>query len=313
FMFDEDIAGDPVEDQFQIVAEDGTKTLAAAGTCDIDNDSDVTCDYPAIEDAGDNEIVVAGVGDCAVEADADAECNTVGDVPITDSLRAPGLSDAPDLESCDIDEASNLATFFFDEQVDEDSADESAFDVFDVSGNLSSASEVDDSNEEEGEITLEFDEDAVEDAVGCHVDFDAVDDFLTNASPEATVGTAQPAPTTATTTTTPITSDTTSPTPTTRHVQASISISFDRPAFKGTIRSGRAGCERGRRVVLKKKKRGVNPRAGSDTSDRAGNWRIGRRNASGRYFAVAQRKVFTAANGDRIICDPKTSDTRRVR
>jgi hypothetical protein len=178
---------------------------------------------------------------------------------------------------------------------------------------MSSGSEIDDAGDDS--LTVEFDEDAIEDAVGCHVDFDAVDDFLTNASPEATVGTAQQTTTGGTTTNGPPSTTITdgTPAPETHHVQSSISISFDRPAFKGMIRSGRAGCERSRRVVLKKKKRGVNPQVGSDTSDRAGNWRIGERNASGRYFAVAQRKVFTAANGDRIICDPKTSDTRRVR
>ncbi|MEA2446599.1 MAG: hypothetical protein QOK47_236, partial [Actinomycetota bacterium] len=101
FSFDEDIDGAPDDSKFQVSTEDGTKETPTGGSCDIENNNrDVTCEFPAIEDAGSNEITLAGVGECAVMSDENTpECSTIGDASIETSGHAPGATDGPDLET----------------------------------------------------------------------------------------------------------------------------------------------------------------------------------------------------------------------
>jgi hypothetical protein len=178
--------------------------------------------------------------------------------------------------------------------------------VFDDEGDGDDATDVDDSEEDEGTITLEFDEDSLEDAVGCHVAAGAVDDFLGNGAPPAAVGIGAPSPTPTTTVITSTISP--SPTPQTVTVSSTVSINFNRPVFKGKVNSQRGGCERSRRVVLKKKSGPV----GDDVTNSRGGWKVRERRANGGYWAVAKRKVFTAPNGDTVICQRGKSPTERV-
>jgi hypothetical protein len=62
-------------------------------------------------------------------------------------------------------------------------------------------------------------------------------------------------------------------------------------------------------VELTRRGRGVQ---GEDRSNRRGNWRIRKRARRGRFFAVAARKVFTAANGNTVICRTDESPTIRL-
>ena len=49
----------------------------------------------------------------------DEVCSTIGSFSAT-SKEGPGVTDGPDLEDCDVDDAADLITYFFDEDVDED-------------------------------------------------------------------------------------------------------------------------------------------------------------------------------------------------
>ena len=305
FFFDEDVE-DATEALFHVYAEDGTEFDTT--TCDED-DEEVECSFDDIEDAEDTEIVLAGIDHGAVTDDAATDDSTVGDASLGESGAAPGFTDGPDLEQCTIDEDDDVATFYFDEQIDEDSATDTAFDVFDEEGDGDDASDIDDSEEDEGTITLEFDDDALEDAVGCHVDAGAVDDFLGNGAAPAAVGVGAPSPTP---TTTVITSTITPDEPQTITVSSRVTIGFNRPAFSGKVGSERGGCESARRVVLKKKKKGRDRPVGDDVTKGNGAWKVREGGANGKYYAVAQRKVFTAPNGDTIICQRGVSPTERV-
>jgi hypothetical protein len=55
------------------------------------------------------------------------------------------------------------------------------------------------------------------------------------------------------------------------------------------VKSPEADCERGRKIALKKKKKGRDANAGTDVSKRAGSWKVRVQNARGRYYAVAAK------------------------
>jgi hypothetical protein len=64
-------------------------------------------------------------------------------------------------------------------------------------------------------------------------------------------------------------------------------------------------------VKLKKQKPGKDRTVGRDRTNRSGNWKIRKRRARGRFFAVAARKVFTNRQGTRIICAKDKSPNER--
>jgi hypothetical protein len=307
FEFDEELSGvDP--SRFRVRAEDGTSYTPTG--CSVDA-HEVVCTFPALELALETEIVSAVADDGATGADDTGDDNTVGDADLSDTGLESGASDGPDLESCDIDEANDVATFFFDEHIDESSASLAGIDLFESDGTEDDATGIDDSEEEEGSITFEFSPDAIEDAVGCHVEGGSIEDPLNNASPRASVGFAELGSENPSTTSSSSGSTTDSPTPTTRRVRTSLSIRYDRDAgaFEGSVGSANRRCRRGRMVELTRRGRGVQ---GEDRSNRRGNWSIRKRARRGRFFAVAARKVFTAANGDTVICRTDESPTIRL-
>jgi hypothetical protein len=301
FKFDEDVTGTPDEDMFQVAAEDGTKFAPEAGSCDLAGDDEVECDFPAIEDATEGDIVLAGVGSCAITADEDSECSTIGDASIDDSGHAPGFSDGPDLETCDIDEEASTATFAFDEPVRSTSADEEGFEVFDTHGTMVDATHI--GNASGSSVTVEFASGGITGAIGCHVAFDAVDDLLSNQSPESSVGVA---PTTQSTTS----SITTPPPPRVIPVASTVSMHYANASkrFVGSVASSRSRCRSGRKVTVKKQRSGADTSVGSTMTDGKGHFELLSRGASGRYYAVAKEKSF-GLGSDHIICRKDKSPT----
>jgi hypothetical protein len=81
--------------------------------------------------------------------------------------------------------------------------------------------------------------------------------------------------------------------------------------FKGTVGAAR-GCQRFRRVYLKKHRPGRNSIVGRDTTSRHGNWKIHRRHHRGRYYAVAVRKAVTDQNGNTLVCQWDRSPTIKI-
>jgi hypothetical protein len=108
---------------------------------------------------------------------------------------------------------------------------------------------------------------------------------------------------------TPTSTDEPEPTPEKRH-SSSISIRYDDGTFFGRVRSA-AKCERERKVVLRKVRKGPNPIVGRKTTDRTGRWAIDRENARGRFYATVLRRVYTEG-GTRHICRTAISKTIRV-
>jgi hypothetical protein len=90
----------------------------------------------------------------------------------------------------------------------------------------------------------------------------------------------------------------------TRRVATALTIRYNRrqKAFTGSVGSSRKRCQTFRAVTLKKHRPGPNRSVGTDNSNRSGNWKIRRRARRGRFYAVVARKVFTARNGDTIVC-----------
>ena len=98
--------------------------------------------------------------------------------------------------------------------------------------------------------------------------------------------------------------------------ETAVTIRYNRkarpPAFKGAVATDFEGCSNGRRIVLKKKRPGKDRVVGRDLSNSKGNWKIVKRRARGRYYAVAPRKQFEVNNAT-VICNRDTSVTITVR
>jgi len=339
FTFDENIDDDDtfIEDElFYIAFEDGQELFAdgAADDCSADN-KEVECDFdnagaPAdLEDMEDNEIPVAGVGDCAVHVDdsntePEEACSTIGVAPLSTSQEDAGFTDAPDLEDCDLDVTGEQVTYFFDEDVDEDVTTITGADfyVFDQEGDETSGDTGDPDDVEDNAVTVDYENEDLSDKIGCGVVEDAVSDEQDadeNLNVEATVGTAPGGSsggttgTASTTTTVTSTSTTTTRTPVTRRIPTTLTGRYAKKAgaFKGTVGSARAGCVRGRLVTVKKAKSGKT--VGTDTSSKGGGWKVRKPRARGRYKAHVAKKVFTAGNGDKIVCLADDSPAIRVR
>jgi hypothetical protein len=334
YTFDENIddTSSAIEDDlFYIAYEDGFQTFAVDLDCDADGKT-VECDFKAsgpsnLDEIEDNEIPIAGVGDCAVHTDdsnpEDEEaCSTIGAAPLTESTEDAGFTDAPDLEDCDLDVAGEQAVFFFDEDIDEDTLgtpDGSDFYVFDAGADETNGDSGDVDDVEDNTVTVDFENEDLSDQVGCGIEEGIVaddNDDTDNDNVAATVGTApasSAAPSTATATSTSTTTVTTGTghTPVTRKIATNLTIRYDKDAhaFKGSVGSSKKKCQTGRLVTLKKRHAGGQ---GSDSSNRKGNYLINKRKASGKFFTKVSKKVFTAKNGDTIVCKTDTSPTIKV-
>jgi len=326
YSFDEDIhddTGDIDNTKFWLTAEDGSQTSAT--DCDADESNTVECSFDGDEysESLDSEFPGGSVDECAVVTDEDATtdqgCNTVGDAPAALSDEGSGNTDAPDLEECDLgDPADEVGMFSYDERVDEDATfNENDFWLLDKDGEFI-ADGVDMDDVEDAVVSIEFDEDDLTDAVACVSGDAAVADYYGNTSIETTVGagTAEsPTPSTSVVTSTSTSTSTvttgTGHTPVTRKIATNLTIRYDRDAhaFKGSVGSSRKKCQTRRLVDLHKKGAGTE---GSDRSNKKGNYLINKRNANGKFFTKVSKKVFTAKNGDTIVCKTDTSPTIKV-
>ena len=78
------------------------------------------------------------------------------------------------------------------------------------------------------------------------------------------------------------------------NVKSTITISG---SFQGQVNSSDAACEQGRRVVVKRAKRGPDRVVGRDVTDQSGAYQIPANNPSGRFYAVATKKAGGATGG----------------
>ena len=84
-------------------------------------------------------------------------------------------------------------------------------------------------------------------------------------------------------------------------------------AFEGRVRSTKPRCRRGRRIVIKKVRRGPDRRIARDRTGRRGAWRrAARGDLRGRFYARARRKTFVRRNGDKVVCRPRRTRTIRT-
>ncbi len=96
---------------------------------------------------------------------------------------------------------------------------------------------------------------------------------------------------------------------------STITIRYDADdnAFKGSVASARGGCQRDRRVILKRVRAGRDPVLGRDQTGRFGNYRIRKARAFGRFYTIVRPKRFTTAAGALIVCERDRSPTIRLR
>jgi hypothetical protein len=326
YTFDENVTNCDAG-MFELSEEDGFTYYGDTGEgCDISGD-EVTITFidTGIEDSEDFELVEAGVEEGAVQSSDDNEDNTIGSAAVGTSAAAPGFTDGPDLESVELDETAEEATFAYDENIDEDSADETCHFLMDVDTDESEGDEIEDSTD--NELVVAFDETAIEDAVGGHVDYNcgAVSDFLGNDAPSAAAGSGTSASpttgtggttttTTTTTSTTTTTTGTTNPPPAKQRTATATTIRYDDNAnkFTGSVGSQRKRCQQGRRNTLKKHRPGKNATAGRDRSNRSGNWAIKKNVSKGRFYVVTAKKTFTNRRGTLIICRRDKSPTIKI-
>jgi len=330
YSFDSDVdpdAGDIDEALFHLYEEDGFEYTPDTDECNEDEGDTVVCNFDIngdsrasvagnSEDALDGEFPHAGVEECAVLDETSGDCNPVGaDSP--SGFEDSGFTDGPDLQRATFDATGETVTFFLDEphndDVDPDAGD---FYVIDADMRTAQGTDVDDVEVDDNSISVEFDQDDIESAVGAGMDDEAAEDYLGNLSVEAAVGggpsgtPASPSGSTATTTTTATTATTTTTrSPVTRRIPTTLTGHYGGKAFKGSVGSSRNQCVRGRLVTVKKRGKTI----GTDTSSSSGTWKVRKPRAKGRYKAHVARKVFTAANGDRIICLEDDSPSIRVR
>ena len=74
---------------------------------------------------------------------------------------------------------------------------------------------------------------------------------------------------------------------------STVTIRWDKPRFKGRVRSDRPFCRRNRKVVVRRQKRGPDPVVGRDRTNRRGRYSINPRpnpRRGQRYYAVAKPK-----------------------
>jgi hypothetical protein len=77
-------------------------------------------------------------------------------------------------------------------------------------------------------------------------------------------------------------------------VESTITISG---TFEGQVRSSDAACEQGRRVVVKRAKKGPDRVIGRDFTDQSGAYEVPANNPSGRFYSIAKRKAGSATGG----------------
>ncbi|MDQ4144791.1 MAG: hypothetical protein M3198_13825 [Actinomycetota bacterium] len=99
-------------------------------------------------------------------------------------------------------------------------------------------------------------------------------------------------------------------------VESAVTIIYSQRAnaFRGTVSSAEDRCERDRKVLVKKVRKGTNRLVASDLTGSQGRWRTGGfPSPRGRFYAVAKRKEITPPGvvNPTIICVRARSATIR--
>jgi len=174
YTFDEPIRNVEASN-FHVYTGDGTQYDANSAT--IRGTSQVLASFPDVREFK-GQVRVATVDQDAVLALVGAdESNTVGSASVA-NRGANDLTSGPDLTSASRDSGSGQVTFKFDARLDDSSIpDPGGFAVITTSGSVVPGTSVDDINRDDGTVTVQFDNAAVETAAGVIVDADAVTDF----------------------------------------------------------------------------------------------------------------------------------------
>ena len=82
----------------------------------------------------------------------------------------------------------------------------------------------------------------------------------------------------------------------------SIRYSKRRNRFRGSVGSAEQECQVGRRVTVKKVRRGRDAVMGRTLTNDLGNWTLRKKVRRGRFYANVAKKTFVASNGDTVNC-----------
>ena len=139
-----------------------------------------------------------------------------------------------------------------------------------------------------------------------------------SATPSPSRSTASPTATsTSTSTTSPTSTSTSSPTQTsspstspsdpppvvtTYPTGVTIRYSDRSDEFRGAVESSARRCTQNRAVTVFRQRPGRDRAVGFDRTNSRGRYRVGYRGRNGRFYAVAAKKEFNDAEGNRVIC-----------
>lgn len=92
---------------------------------------------------------------------------------------------------------------------------------------------------------------------------------------------------------------------------STLTIAYGNDRFSGAVRSD-GKCKPGRKVIVRKIRRGPDLLVGRDTTNRRGRWSVGEPDAArGRYYAKVLKRVYTLTD-TAITCRGDRSKTIRV-
>jgi hypothetical protein len=109
----------------------------------------------------------------------------------------------------------------------------------------------------------------------------------------------------------PTSTQTTPPPPSFQEVNTKVTIAYRKNAFRGAARSRNNRCERRRRVVVHKVKKGRDGTVSQDLTNRRGRWKVRMGVRRGRYYATVAAKTVAGSNNRTIGC--KRARSRRIR
>jgi hypothetical protein len=82
--------------------------------------------------------------------------------------------------------------------------------------------------------------------------------------------------------------------------------------FQGAIKSAVGKCKKGRKVAIKKVRKGRDKVVARDKTNKRGKYKVRKRKVHGRFYSVAKRKKITAKGGT-VVCKSGRSKTVRRR
>jgi hypothetical protein len=95
--------------------------------------------------------------------------------------------------------------------------------------------------------------------------------------------------------------------------KSTITIAYKsrKKAFTGKVGSGEEMCERGRKVQVRKVKRGPDPLVGRAVTNARGSYTVPHRNPKGKYYAKVAKSTTENDAGEKVTCEAARSQTIR--